>query len=114
MRRVLCAGCFAVVLVVGGQARADWTTRCGRGRVATVGDLSWEVLTVCGDPDHQDRRVVQRAIAQRWPGRAAEVALVSVTVERWIYDDGPDRLVRVLTFEDGRLVRIETRGFGRR
>jgi Protein of unknown function (DUF2845) len=36
------------------------------------------------------------------------------TVEEWLYDLGPDRLVRRFTFRSGRLEVIQTGGYGGR
>ena len=35
-----------------------------------------------------------------------------MAVERWVYDRGTRRLVRYLTFRDGRLVAIDEGGYG--
>jgi hypothetical protein len=35
------------------------------------------------------------------------------TVEDWVYDLGPGRFVRTFTFRNGRLVAIQTGGYGK-
>jgi hypothetical protein len=37
---------------------------------------------------------------------------VQVTIDEWLYDFGPSVLVKTLTFEQGRLLRVETGGYG--
>lgn len=77
------------------------------------GETSYEVLTRCGEPAFRDARV---DVHTRVQGDAASPVLladsVEVTVEVWAYDFGPSTFVRLLTFEDGTLVRIETGGYG--
>jgi hypothetical protein len=113
MKHVLVVLSFVTVVLASGVARADLTTRCANGRIASVGDRAWEVRGACGAPDQADRRVVYRELRQRVRSLVAAVT-VPVTIDEWLYDDGPDRLLRIFTFEDGRLVRIDTRGFGSR
>ena len=56
-----------------------------------------EVFERCGDPEFE-----QAWTDFRYPGRFVRVA-------EWSYDLGDNRFRRLLTFENGRLVRIETR-----
>lgn len=115
MKTVVILGSFLAVVLAGRIAAADLTARCATGRIASIGDRSWEVRGACGAPDQADRRVVVRTLRERTPDYALVAAVtVSVTIDEWVYDDGPARLIRIFTFEDGRLVRIQTRGFGRR
>ena len=37
---------------------------------------------------------------------------IPVTIEEWTYDRGVNRLMRVVTFEDGRVTHIRTLGYG--
>lgn len=56
-----------------------------------------EVVERCGDPEYESAFVEVRQ-----PG-------VWVYVDEWLYNLGSNRFRRLLTFENGRLVRIETR-----
>jgi hypothetical protein len=38
--------------------------------------------------------------------------LIEVPVETWLYNLGPYKLLRRVRFEDGRVVQIETLGYG--
>jgi hypothetical protein len=37
---------------------------------------------------------------------------IDVPVEEWTYDFGPQRFIQFLTFEDGRLVRVQSGDYG--
>ena len=70
--------------------------RCGE-KIIERGFTFFEVLERCGKPDLQyawDERYV--------PG-------VEARVTEWVYEQGPNRFRRVLTFEEGRLRNIELR-----
>jgi hypothetical protein len=75
--------------------------RCG-SRLVSVEDRAAEILAACGEPD--DREV------HSYPGvaDAREIA----EVERWTYNFGPNQLLHVLKLRHGRLVDIETDGYG--
>jgi hypothetical protein len=84
--------------------------RCD-SRLVSIGDRTFDVRQMCGDPD--DRRVRQesRLIRIFREGRLIEL-LVEVEVEEWTYNLGPYRFIRILRFENDRLVRIDTGGYG--
>ena len=72
-------------------ATAD-TLRCGT-KLVSVSDRTFEVIDKCGEP--RDRHVI--SISSYWP---------TPITEQWVY--GPrNGAYRLLTFEAGRLVRIE-------
>jgi hypothetical protein len=75
------------------------------------GESAYEVLARCGEPAFRDARLdVRTRILE--DGSVLQADSVDVTVELWTYDFGSSTFVRLLTFEDGRLVRIETGGYG--
>jgi hypothetical protein len=71
------------------------------------GLTTYDVLARCGPPAVRDGRLVKLFDA----GDGTTVTR-TVTVEVWSYDFGPRVLVRRLEFEDGRLARVETGGYG--
>lgn len=75
---------------------------CGAARIS-VGDLKHDVLSRCGEPTTSAVHVESR---ERGPRTIYE------TVEDWVYDLGPSRLVRTFTFRNGRVQVIETGGYG--
>jgi len=94
LRRSLLPAVVAALLAV--PAAGDSTMRCD-ANIVTRGLTLLEVLERCGEPALTLRR--------------AEflVAGVYLPVEEWYYELGSNRFRRLLTFENGRLVRIEQR-----
>lgn len=89
-------------------APAAHAFRCG-GALVDRGDSKAEVLIKCGSPDWRTQ----------WsedfindPGGASALR-VSSEKERWLYNLGPKRFMRILLFENGRLSELTTgeRGF---
>jgi hypothetical protein len=95
----LLVGCL---LGVASTAHADGF-RCGE-RLVSVGESIGEVQLKCGSPTTRD---------QRTEVRGSESNLATVTIETWMYNLGPHDFVRVLSFVDGTLRRIETGGYGK-
>ncbi len=95
--------------------------RCGT-RLVNVGDTSWEVLNKCGPPQQRDTWIEKRIErAYRMPdldferpeeSRVPVGVVTYITVEEWMYNPGPSQFIRILRFENNRLVRIETGGYG--
>ena len=78
-----------------------------------LGDTTLDVLAKCGDPALRDRRDEQRSVIV--PASAGEGYVerrVTVGVETWTYDLGPDRFLVVATLEDGKVVSVERGGYG--
>jgi hypothetical protein len=67
------------------------------------GDTTAEVLLRCGPPADVARWYEEVAV-----GDDTFERYVLVPYERWIYNLGPHRFLRILTFEGGRLIRQET------
>ncbi len=63
-----------------------------------------EVHLACGAPHDQSRWFEDQVTSDL---NGVELRRL-VTKERWVYDPGPGALLRILEFENGRLVRIET------
>jgi len=89
-----------VVVFLGGMlaltATAATDLRCNDSLV-TRGLTPFEVLERCGAPEFETQFA-----DYRYPG-------ILVYVDEWTYDLGRNKFRRLLTFENGRLVRIETR-----
>ena len=96
----LCAAALvpAAALLWPAPVRADNAIRCGQ-RLVDVGAVSDQVLAQCGEPTYRDVR------SQVEPGS-------SIPSEVWYYDLGAGQLVRVLSFRDDRLERIDSGGYG--
>jgi hypothetical protein len=88
--------------------------RCG-AKLVSEGDTRSEVAAKCGEPDDvvNLRSVFRRPVI--WErGRPYYIGedVIEVPVENWIYNLGPNKLMRKLTFEGGVLAEIETLGYG--
>jgi hypothetical protein len=70
--------------------------------VVSVGETKKEVQAKCGKPTSKE--VIKRK--QRGAKNIQKL-------EEWRYNLGPDRLVRLYQFDNGRLVSIETGGYGK-
>jgi len=75
--------------------------RCGN-ELVQEGDRKYEVIEKCGEPDFRDSHA----------GAYLEGIGPVDVVETWYYNLGPTRLLRILTFHQGRLRSIETGGRG--
>ena len=114
MTRTIAAAALCTVLSQAGSASAF---HC-ENRLVDEGDPAARVRSLCGEPVDVSRRVESRAVTvhRRLPDGSfvSDTAMVSVEVEIWVYDFGPRRFMRELSFEEGRLVRIRTLGYGTR
>jgi len=79
------------------SAWAGDTLRCG-ARVVSTEDLAAEVLAACGEPDYRDH------------GFPAPTYVAYE--ETWWYNFGSQRFIQALRFRGGRLVSIESDGYG--
>jgi hypothetical protein len=99
----------AVVLGTAGLARA---LDCG-GRLVTMGASPLDVQAVCGDPAQVSDtiEIVLKPVYDPW-GRVAGHLPVEVPKQVWTYNFGSSRLMYILTFLEGALVKIDTGGYG--
>jgi Protein of unknown function (DUF2845) len=87
--------------------------RCG-SRLVSEGDTRAQVRAKCGDPADVEHRSVWRQPVVWVHGRPYHLSsdLIEIPVESWIYNLGPNKLMRRVRFEDGVVVEIETLGYG--
>lgn len=83
--------------------------RCGN-RVVTTGDRDFQVRERCGEPFYVGSYSELEVRGQYGPLEQR----VERVFEEWYYNFGPRSLVRRLLFADGRLVRLDTAGYGSR
>ena len=95
---------FAVMASISFGASADDTIRCRNGRLVNVGMTSAEVTDRCGQP--KSRTVEEIPVLARLPTGAVRQT-GTTHAERWIYGRGQGQMDALLTFEDGKLLRIE-------
>jgi hypothetical protein len=107
-------------LTLSSDAYAD-SMRCGNRLVAS-GDSLYKVRQICGDPDASERRVELRTQRHRVrqpcsddPSKRCEVEherTVEVVVDEWTYDFGRNRFVQYVTFEQGKLIAVDSGSYG--
>jgi hypothetical protein len=97
---------------MGGVLAQAWALDCD-GRLVSEGQAPWEVQAICGEPTqvHDTVDIVLHPAYDPF-GRVVNYLPVAVPKSVWTYNFGPSRLVYVLTFRDGKLVHIETGGYG--
>lgn len=106
---------LALLLASAGTAHAD-AMRCG-SKLVTDGDPAAKVVARCGEPAQIIETVVYRTFrplhfqgSQLFP--VGLETTVGILVEKWTYNFGPFKLMRVLHFENGYLAEVETLGYG--
>jgi hypothetical protein len=121
---VACAAVTLAAALLAPAAQADGMY-CG-SRIVSRGDTLFQVRSVCGAPDDAQHRVETRTERRRvrvacgrhqHPSGQCETTVehsTDVVVDDWTYDLGRQRLVRFLTFIDGRLATVQTGGYGSR
>ena len=112
---------FITVLFIGFLASPVWadSMRCGNKLVST-GYTTGEVMLVCGEPFYKETTGVEEETASLSTGSISKLnervsediesvssASLKVVVEKWYYDLGKDKFVRILTFEGGTLTKVE-------
>jgi hypothetical protein len=103
---------LALALLVASPSFAAF--RCGT-KLVSEGATRSEVAKKCGEPTEV---VAQKSIFRRpaiWAdGRQFYIGddYMEIEVESWIYNLGPNKLMRKLRFEGGYLTMIETMGYG--
>jgi hypothetical protein len=110
MKRLLAA---VVLMAISWNAGAQ-AMECG-DRLITQGDSIAKVATLCGNPTQVDHTSIIRSasgtlINGQWIQSGG--SQVEIPVEVWLYNLGPDRLMRQIRFEDGHVVKIETLDYG--
>jgi hypothetical protein len=107
--RIAVAVLSAVVL---GAAGLGYALDC-EGRLVTMGASPWDVQGICGDPAHVSDtiEIVLKPVYDP-QGRVAGYLPVGVPKQVWTYNFGPSRLLYLLTFIEGALVKIDTGGYG--
>ena len=111
MRRLL------AVLVLGLLASSPVLAgfRCGT-KLVSEGDSRAEVAHKCGEPTDvvNQRSVLRRPVIWGYGRRPQYVGddFIEVPIETWLYNLGPNKLMRQIIFEGGYVVSIQTLGYG--
>lgn len=86
----------------------DRATSCDEQKVKR-GDTKIDVLVHCGEPAWKEERK-EEIIEQTDKDTRNKV---TVTIEEWTYNLGPNRFMRIFTFRNGRLADIRTGDYGK-
>jgi len=76
--------------------------------VFSVGDTKFEVLMSCGEPAYRSAREEELTT----PLDSLRRRRVILRIEEWVYNFGPLRFTRILTFRSGRLAEVRTGDWG--
>ncbi|MFP2958140.1 DUF2845 domain-containing protein [Myxococcus sp. 1LA] len=110
-------GMTIALAMVGAPVAAEAASlRCGQALVAD-GALKTEVLAKCGEPAAKNFRTVTDSAGSVTPDRHrggvnTERRTVTREYEEWTYNFGPRRFLQVVTFENGRLIDVQSAGYG--
>ena len=94
---------LAIVVLLPTPAGAE-TFRCGQ-RIASPDMSVEELLEACGEPSSKEIEVVD-VYGPNVHG-AGNVKRGTTTVEKWIYDRGPQAFAMVVTIDDGKIKAME-------
>ena len=100
------------ILAIGPPARAEGGFRCG-SKIVRNGETQDDVATKCGDPDDV-RTWTETKTESIWENGHKIERSVPIEYAEWKYDFGRDRLLRYLTFVQGRLTNVRTGQYGRK
>ena len=84
---------ITIILLMASAGRAG-SMRCGT-EIVRVGDPTMEVIQKCGEPDLREL-----------------IKTNGLIVEKWTYNCGSVRFMRILTIQGGKVHRIETADYG--
>jgi Protein of unknown function (DUF2845) len=82
-----------------------------QGRLVIMGASPWDVQGICGDPEQVNDTI--EVVLKPADGPQGRVYVpVGVPKQVWTYNFGSSRLMYILTFLEGSLVKIDTGGYG--
>lgn len=99
---------FLLLLIASPYVEADGL-RCG-SRLIAIGDSTFRVESRCGKPAAKEYSSLDETAVIKGQGDELQESRKTVKVEKWTYDFGPGKLLKILTFKDGVLTGIETGG----
>ncbi len=115
---ILAAACSALLIANDAQA-----FRCGN-RLIKEGMFESEVIALCGEPvSTRHMGYVLRPVHHQTTGRDLQFERVAAYLCRisrrtagkeMLFNFGPRKLMRLIRFEGGRMVSVETAGYGHR
>jgi hypothetical protein len=91
---------IAALGLAAGPAAGD-SIRCDGGLVS-VGDSRLDLLAKCGPPSLQEVEAIL----------ATGAVDLSLLIERWTYDFGPQRFIQIVSLRGGKVLAVETGSYG--
>lgn len=99
------------VLYLSGNAFAAF--RCGPDLI-TIGDDKAEVLIKCGEPSFSEFTSLEFERPYREDlSHGSSPGKTTYLVEKWYYNCGPHKFIKILTFRNGKVRNIESGTYGR-
>ena len=83
--------------------------RCG-SKLVSIGYSSFRVQSLCGEPSAKEHVAVNEKAVVQGNDQGVQESRKTVKVEKWTYNFGPGQLLKILTFSDGTLTKIESGG----
>jgi hypothetical protein len=101
-------GCIlmAALLLMNASGIMASDLTCG-SKIITPGYRSSDVLARCGRPSYVQTRTEIHIERDN-----LDIIKIPVTIEEWEYNLGPNRFIRYLKFENGRLIEITEGDYG--
>jgi hypothetical protein len=96
---------IAAALLIAGNAMG---LPCN-GKSVNVGDTKEEVATKCGEAMFKEERSVKLEEVDKKGNRSS----TATTINEWAFDFGPDELMQLYRFENGKLAEIKSISYGR-
>lgn len=91
-----------------GYAARGSVDMCRDGQLLNTGDTAAEVELKCGAPVNRETR--DDTVIDKLDTRSS--LRRTIAIDEWTYNFGPKKLILNLRFENGRLVKTETGGYG--
>ncbi|MFH1076536.1 MAG: DUF2845 domain-containing protein [Pseudomonadota bacterium] len=123
--RAILAMIVAAVLIIPIVAHAETNCRCGNA-IVSAGNSTAEVRAKCGEPDSIEKEEVEETSNSEYentlpqerggsevsPQRIAKKTTTKSRIERWTYNMGARKFIKFLEFKGGKLVSVDTGGYG--
>jgi len=78
------------------------------GRIVSVGNIAGDVIRKCGQPTYASQREDKIVEHDYW----GDSVVITVLIDDWIFNFGPDRFQYRLLLVNGRVVKIESLDYG--
>ncbi len=104
------AAAVVIVFALAGAAEANGM-RCGTHLIAR-GDHVSKLLRYCGEPDFAQSRSAHRSYRTRFGHIFYTGLFEEVRIDEWTYNLGPNKLMRVITMENGVVRDVKHLGYG--